>query len=679
MQLIALPIRRPLILPDESGFLLNAIRLSEGGPPSGLDYFPGYSVFLAPLTALTSDLSTLTRLVQVVNGLLGIVTALLAVRLARRLDARLSEPVLAVIGMIVAAYPAYRLFAALALSENLLVPWTVALCLVFEWSVRRSGTAEALAFGLLVGLSLSIHTRAVALTVAGGVASLFLHRGRPLLASLAGMVLGGTVALALVMYTLETPVDSGAPRSSASALVSDALSLRGVGDVILSAGGQGFYLLAATGGIVGLGLWALLLPSLRLAQRAETDGEDRAETAIGLLAVLILAASLGVSSLFLAGREGDFAIYGRYGEGVMVPLLVAGLVTLAADATLATQRLGRLIFALPTIGALLVLARGPEAFQGRSLLLNIAGVFPVVDWVGTIRLSTITLFGVVAIIVVGAALRWNFLAGGVFLTAVFLATAGFAIDRSAAAIEVLDGQDDLIAVIADNPADCIALDIWQLADRWHQENYRLSLDDQRFSYWSSAAEDPPCSDLVISQRADLDDVVPGSSVIAVEPFGHQALWVLPGPRQDAIDASEHPSIRDPLAPFPEDQSATVRISTDVPFLTIGTSFETTADVENLGPFGFFPQGGFATVAGSVNLGLEFRLAEQPDVRRHEPFRVRMPTAVGPGDRVKLTQVLRPEDIDPSIEPGSYLLVGSLVQEGIGWTEFSDAMLIEVLR
>ncbi len=244
---------------------------------------------------------------------------------------------------------------------------------------------------------------------------------------------------------------------------------------------------------------------------------------------------------------------------------------------------------------------------------------------------------------------------------------------------MLDAQDDLIAVISNSPADCIALDIWQLSDRWHQENYRLNLDEQTFSYWSSATEDPPCSDLVISQRADLDDVVPGASVIAVEPFGRQALWVLPGRRQDTIDAGGQPSIRDPLAPFSADQAATVHLSTDVSILTIGTSFETMADVENSGPLGLFPQEGFATVAGSVNLGLEFRLADQPDVRRHEPFRIRMSTAVGSGDGLKLTQELRPEDIDPSIEPGTYLLFASLVQEGIGWTEFSDAIPIEVRR
>ncbi len=671
-QLMVLPIWRPLNLPDESGFLLNAIRLGTGGAPSGLDYFPGYSTLLAPLTALTTDLETLTRLVQVVNGLLGVVTALLAMQLARRLGEDLTEPALAAIGLVVAAYPAYRLFGAFALSENLLVPWTVGLCLAFERAVRRSTGVDVAVFGLMAGLSFAIHSRAIALTLAGFCAALLVLRGRSLLGALAGQAAGLGTALLLVTYTLDTSVDSGAPRSSPGALLRSALSVRGAADAILSAAGQGFYLLAATAGLGALGLWHLT--DAVLSSSRESDSAR----SVGILAILILATSVGISSLFLAGREGDFAIYGRYGEGVLVPFLVAGLVASASSPATTRDRIWRLCVGLPLLAGALVLVRGPEAFQGRTLLLNIAGVFPVVDVVGSIRLSTLALYGVAAMLVVGLLLRSHFVAGSLVLAAVFLGFGSFAIDRSAAAIDVLDTQDQLITAIEESAvdADCVALDIWQLPDRWHQENYRLRLDQQRFEYWSSATPQPPCSDLIISQRSDLDDLIPGASVIAVEPFGRQALWVLPGARQDVIN-SQRSTITDPLAAFEADQEIVVDIETPPLSVALGDSFEAVATIENRGPLGLFPEGGFATIEGSTNLGLEFRSLEEPDVRRHEPIRIRIPVAVAKGTAVELSRQLRPEDIDPSIQPGTYLLVASIVQEGIAWTDFADAVMIEV--
>lgn len=676
MHLMVLPIARPLILPDEAGFLLNAKRLATGSAASGLDYFPGYSVLIAPMTAISTDFQTLTRLVQLTNGLLGIATALLAMSLARRLAPTLTEPAIATIGVIVAAYPAYRLFAAFALSENLLVPWTVLLCLAFHRAVHRATAIDAVLFGVSAGLSLSIHTRALALPVAAVITALWLMRGRVLVGAGIGLAAGTGIAIGLVRYTISTPIDSGASRTAPSSLIGDALSPSGALDVVTSAGGQIFYLLVATAGLAGLGMWSFLDAQRPEARRAETSDATRS---IGVLAVAIFAGSLGISSLFLAGREGDFAIYGRYGEGVLVPFVVAGLTSLATNPAMAAGRIRRLAIVVPVLAAGLVIVRGPEAFQGRTLLLNIAGVFPVVDLVGTIRLSVITLFGVCFLFGVGAVLRWRFEIGGLLLAAVFGAIGMFSISRSAAAIDVLDQQDELLAEITElaGNVDCVALDIWQLPDRWHQENYRLSLDDQVFEYWSSATPEPPCSDLVLSQRSDLDDVVPGATVIAVEPFGRQALWVLPGTLQDAIDATSDPTIAAPLDTLPPEQQAVIALDLDTTTFDLGTPIDISVSVHNLGPLGLFPQDGFAGVTGSVNLGLEFELVDEPGLRRQEPFRVRLPAALGPDEQVDLFQMLTAEQIDPTIQPGQYILVASLVQEGVSWTQLSDAITVEV--
>lgn len=686
MHLAVLPIRRPLILPDEAGFLLNARRLASGAPPSGLNYFPGYSVLIAPLSSATSTIASLTALVQVLNGALLVAAALLAMQLARRLHPTISEPAVTAIGLITAAYPAYRLFAAFALSENVLVPWTVLLCLALERSLRRSSSADAALFGLCAGLSLSIHTRALGLTVAALGTSAVWLRGRQLIAALAATSGGVVAAVALVSYTLDTSVDSGAARDSPGSLLRDAASLRGSLDVVTSALGQSLYLLVATFGLAGLGVWWFADTVLHYRSiRGDGDIDDaamrttRVRAAVGTLALGLLTASLGISSLFLAGREGDFAIYGRYGEGVLLPFVVAGLVAVDSWRKLPVRRLFALAVAMPSLAGLLVIIRGPEAFQGRTLLLNIAGVFPVVDTVGSIRLSTIALFGVVSLGLLVVVVRWRAGAAVVVVLLTFVATSMFSINRSADAIEILEQQDDLIAVFEALPddVDCIALDIWQLPDRWHQENYRLVLDDQDFRYWSSATPAPPCSDLIVSQRSDLDEVLPGAAVVAVEPLGRQALWVLPGETRDQLEQVGLVPIESPLDVLPADQTVVVTLTVQPTTSAIDEPLDISITVTNQGPAGLFPELAFADVAGSVNIGLEIRAADAPTVRRHEPIRFRLTSALAPGDIEHVTTSLRPLDIDPGLEPGSHVLVASLVQEGIAWTDLAAEVAVEI--
>ncbi len=507
-------------------------------------------------------------------------------------------------------------------------------------------------FGLMTGLSFAIHSRAIALTVAGVFAAFLVLRGRALWTALAGQAgLGASVLL--VAYTLDTSVDSGAPRDSPGALLRSARSIRGVTDVVMSAAGQGFYLLAATAGLAGLGLWLLIDAVVK-----PSPGQDSSRS-VGILAISILAASIGISSLFLAGREGDFAIYGRYGEGVLVPFLVAGLVASATSPATTRHRIWRLCVALPVLAGGLVLIRGPEAFQGRTLLLNIAGVFPVVDVVGSIRLSTLTLYGVAAMLVVGLLLRSHFVAGSLVLTSVFVGFGALAIDRSAAAIDVLDTQDQLIAAIEESAvdADCVALDIWQLPDRWHQESYRLRLDHQRFEYWSSATPQPPCSDLIISQRSDLDDRIPGASVIAVEPYEASSTV---GParcqaRRHQCAATDQSPTRSPPLPLTRTSSSESRLRR----LSLSeTRSKRWQPSRTEGRSACFPREGSWSIEGSTNLGLEFRLPGEPDVRRHEPIRIRLPFAMATGTTVELSRQVRPEDIDPS-NPTRHLPAGGV--------------------
>src|SRR5262249_26539534 len=102
-----------------------------------------------------------------------------------------------------------------------------------------------------------------------------------------------------------------------SARVSSLLSAHGIKGTIVTAAGQSWYQLVATGGIVGIGVVPLVLLA---ADRHGPNAERRvAATMIFVVFGLILAVSIA----FLAnGLRADHVVYGRYVD-IATPLLIA--------------------------------------------------------------------------------------------------------------------------------------------------------------------------------------------------------------------------------------------------------------------------------------------------------------------------------------------------------------------
>lgn len=678
LQLLVVQIRRPLNLPDEAGYILNAIRIGAGEPASGLDYFPGYSLLLAPAATFTQDLSTLTLHVQVVNGLLGALTASLAVHLATKLAPTLGRSSAIAIGLVTASYPSFRLFAAFALSENLVVPSALALCILIHRCATSPNVRTAAVLGLAAGSALAIHPRAVALPIAvlaTGVHLLWQQR-RALTGLVAGLAIGLLGSLALVAAVVDVDVNTGAQNASVRLKLSAALTPSGLLDLVASAAGQLFYLTVGSAGVILLGLIACITSIVR----SVTD--DRPGDAVRRLAATMFVASLGISSLFLAGASGDFAIYGRYIEAVVVPLLVIGLLHLRNRVATIRWEMAAVVCLPPVLALFLLVTVGPERFEGRTLLLNIAAVFPVVDYVGGIRLPQLATFGIAFTVVTILGFQRHFLVGAGVLCIPFLAAAQLSIDRSAAALVVLDKQDELLNDLAEvrvaTGVECVALDIWQLPDRWHQENYRLRLDDLTFSYWSSSTPEPPCSDLIVSQRADLDDLFPGALIVDVEPFGQQALWVLPGPIADSLTTADVVTESDPLAPFPPTQSVQLELTLDTAEVVSGSTLAFTITVTNGGPGALFPLQAFNTTTGTVSLGVEFRLAEAVAEPLTEPYRIGLPSVVSEDEGIDVRfEAIATSSAGP-LPPGYYVLLVTVVQEGVAWTDFTTSQVVEVI-
>src|SRR5581483_5553882 len=85
---LAVTHRVPVLIPDESGYLL-AARLLAGGTAGNLSgrtfYQGGYPLFICPAFWMSSDPATIYRIVLVINSLAGASVLLLAYVALRRL------------------------------------------------------------------------------------------------------------------------------------------------------------------------------------------------------------------------------------------------------------------------------------------------------------------------------------------------------------------------------------------------------------------------------------------------------------------------------------------------------------------------------------------------------------------------------------------------------------------
>lgn len=667
---------RTLIMPDESGHILNALQLRSGLGPNGLGYYHGYSVLLAPFVDQAMSLESLTLRVQIINSLLTAVTFVLLFVLGHRLRPDVSAPRLLAGAAIVTAYPAYRLFAALALSENLLVPGVVAVLLLLLRASREPSVAATMAAAAAAGLIASVHPRTIVVPVAALITVWICRQAhRALFTTTMAAV---TVAVIVVQASLLAApgiaeVDS-ASRDTLSGILRANTSLQAIATLPFTALGQLFYLSASTLGLFALGA-ATVAPALwqrvRRSGEASTEPMALASAFVGIL----FAGSVVVSALFLNQTSGDQAIYGRYLEGIAAPLLLIGCLEFLKPRTWPVEQVMRIALLSTSFATLaLLLARGADTFDGRQQLLNITGVFPVIRWSGHIRLSELLLATAIATGFVFIARRRSIMLGAASLVAVFAVvsvsnglTARSAVDNLATDDASLSPD---IARAADAlGVDCVALDQFELTDRWHQENYRLLDRSIRFEYWDSNSSAPPCSSLAVSSNHALGTT---SELLSVQPLALTSLWALEGADLDRLsDAGFHP-VSDPGSAIDSDQQLLIEIEIDgLTEVKPGEQITGTFVLTNLSDTALVPTGAFSDNNGIVNVGIGWRPPLLANERVGEPTRFSINEIVQPGATVSVDFKLRSSDALGPLDPGTYFLTAEVVQEGVRWTETID--------
>jgi hypothetical protein len=640
------------LLADGTGYLANARWLvgHAGGTWQGpaAFYNAGWSIVMAPVYALTRSPGAVHTAVLLVNAALASLSFVAYRELARRAF-DLEGHVATLAGLVAATYPAVLLQAGFEWSESLfhlLVP----LLLLAAHRLLRTGTlAAGIAVGVLAGALNLTHPKGVGAVVAVGIglAVLAWRSGVPRRSAVAGIV-------ALVVVFGATRVLHGLLQDalydkSASAIEGDVLGRITDPTLVLGAfrrlWGQLWYLTVASLGLFPLGVVTLL---------RRRDARFAAIT-LGTGLAILAASCLQMSD----GTRIDHMVYGRYDEGFLPALLVAGVAGLWLQRHRAL-RLAATGAALSFVLAVLaLLLNGPDRFRGGPVMpLNVVGVLAYRGKVDEIDVLVVTLLALVPLGAVAVLTRRSLFAGLVGLVVFF---AGSSLSVEARTIRPWEDFWSSVTAIPDVVHDIgyrgpVGYDLASY-DVDAADLYQLELTDvgDLLFFDSRTSEHLPGSDLVIaSPQWDRR----GARIAFVETGPHaQALWVLPGALQDrladdgALLPAEHAAPLDV-----ESQRATITVDERADDLAVHV-------VDEGGTWlGVGPVPGLVT--GTVRVGS--RWYEGDDVVAADT--VELPRVLRRGDEVDLDLPIA------DLDPGTYDVVVSLRQEGIAWWDASAVRL-----
>jgi hypothetical protein len=393
----------PVLIPDETGYLL-AARLISGGEPSDLSWRPlyrgGYSLLIAPAYWLSDDPLTIYRIVLVINALLGASLLFPAIVWLRRLG--LSRRPAYVVAMATALLPAMVYYGQFALSDAILPLVATGWLLCLHAWIDRRDVVWAVAASVLAAYTYSAHARGAIIVVvhAGVLGAVLIWRwaDRRDAATAISVLAAGTTAGWALNTWLRTQIYPGGVMPLGEWLTMRLTSMDGWGWTLSLAAGKIWYLIASTWGVAGIGLLAALV----VLVRRETGAAMRATAGciIAAVAGIALATSAAVPD---EGTVANFA-YGRYLVPLVPPLFLSGAAVLLRSGRVMCVRAVAVTASVLVFCAVVV-----WGYAGQRLKDNYFGVpdFPEIaasTWSWTaFKLGWATCLAVLALAAVGSA------------------------------------------------------------------------------------------------------------------------------------------------------------------------------------------------------------------------------------------------------------------------------------
>lgn len=525
----------PSLLWDGQGYLGTASWISGVGIPYLGDlvfYHAGYPALLAPLFRVLSSPAAMFRGAQTLNAVAAGAAFVMLVHLGQSAFGLPRRRALAVAGL-ASVYPAVLLQSGFEWPESVFVA-TFAGCSLLAWTfLRRPSAPAAATLGAATAFLYAVHPRGLSMVVAtaGLLAFVALRRRRHAWAAAIGLA---ALDAGLVITTAVHAASRAALWADGTAPASLGLAERLAdpavwSELALRAAGQLWYLTVVSLGLAVLGVAFLVSMAAGRRPASPVPGSPRRGLAVYLLVTMAAMAFASVLQITTHTRV-DHLVYGRYNEGFLPVLLVAGGAWLLGPA----GARARLNVALGTVTAIVVLAivvvtgNGPAAFHGDIAGINVLGALMMdrsdPDHLDVVIVTVVALTAVIALAVVSVRRP------AVAATLVGMAFLASAVDlerRVTAPVADVANHTYVLAPQVDRFADEGVPVSYDLAahDLLAANRYQFQLMERPFVFFDSAAGEEPVSGVVIASRSWGDDRPAGRLVFA-EPDHDQALWIV---------------------------------------------------------------------------------------------------------------------------------------------------------
>ncbi len=541
---------------DELVYLGNARYLATGQglvDPTGRDpYKIGYSLLLLP--AFWIDASPLGGFawVQVINALLTTALYPMLFLLARRLAPDLAPLDHGLLAGVLSCYPAVLLYATTAMSENAFIPAFVGSTLLLHRALETQRWWDWASFSALTVFLYYVHERALGI-LACAIAVCLLVGWSQLRAPIKGWGWLASLSIGGLVFALLHFVEVPGSRWHTGARSSEYFSqAAGMPDALVhTAAGHLWYLMLATGGCLLLGLGLRCLEAWHLPKHATSS---RGPKMFWWFLIGSVGSVLMVSVIFLAQRpeaQLTHMVYGRYSEGVLLPVLLVALLavrTLArrSQESLAVGWRGVAVVAAAgvTVLAAGVIDRAWTLQMGVAYSFNASGlpIFNVPLGVGILR-PTAVLLGLMGLFVL--LFRWRWRLGMVALGTFFLLSTAVTLEGSWRPRAAATAQQHSLANLVrqlDPPRRVILVEPLGKVYHFHYYNLSYFLPEYRFSVFRRRLHKAPPGDLVLSHDLELSERHEGARLLGSErmpriSLGYQQhLWVLPGSFSRQLEA-----------------------------------------------------------------------------------------------------------------------------------------------
>jgi len=549
----------PVFYTDEVGYLFNAERIAGvGATPDlqGSSYYLGWSILLVPLWWVTSDPQLVYLGALVLSVACGILVIAPLSSFATSLGMR--RPWAVVTASAVSVAPSRLVMSNFALAENFMALLVATSAYLAVRLARRRDARSGLLLLAVSSLLVITHARTAPVLVASVLYVIVVFWRRLRIAAIGvGMVAAITVPTFLVYRGIVNPMYPDAATSREERGLDRLFSLDPVSAFVATVG-QLWYLYAAWFALALLGVIVTI-------RRAVGEVRSR-RPGLGWWALVVLVGVLGISVVWIAEpmARGDLRLdiymYGRYIDTVLFVFAQLGIVVLAARvrAPIAWIWAGA---AVGVVGAFVLIVRpriptGDGVWWGPN---SVAGLiqWPWPDVTTATRVpwveASIAAAGVAVVMLLVS--RW---AGGelrqvvvaLVLLPVFLASGLVAEVRTIRPMyDAWYGsftlRHDVIRVLEEHPRADISFDTRGLSeslggsDTVSRNAYQYWLTPRALPLFDSDDEQPP-TQLVISRAEWPEGEAAGAVRIAVDGgLFDNALWVMPGALQDDVLAEDH--------------------------------------------------------------------------------------------------------------------------------------------